>query len=275
MEKQVVNSSETDPSFAFTLSFTKKDGSPLNGRYDYRITDANGKTVDKGKAVLKAGAFNVSLKNGQRVIVEDLLPGTRYTVEEKLTEAQTEIYRSSIAVNDEPVEAAAGTIDGHTSVCFTNLGPDGVTLQVRKEWVGDDPSSRPDSVFVTLYGNGEPVGEPVCLSDDNGWSYTWCDLDNTVRWTVDEFDVPEGYEKTIKAEKDGFVIVNIAIFDTSSDTEESDVPSSSEVPSESSEDISSGTSSQTPPTGDAGIAGAVLLLAAALSVFCLRARRQY
>ena len=275
VEKQVVNSSETAPSFAFTLSFTKKDGSPLNGRYDYRITDANGKTVDKGKAVLKAGAFNVSLKNGQRVIVEDLLPGTRYTVEEKLTEAQTEIYRSSIAVNGEPVEAAAGTIDGHTSVCFTNLGPDGVTLQVRKEWVGDDPSSRPDSVFVTLYGNGEPVGEPVCLSDDNGWSYTWCDLDNTVRWTVDELDVPEGYEKTIKAEKDGFVIVNMAIFDTSSDTEESDVPSSSEVPSESSEDISSGTSSQTPPTGDAGIAGAVLLLAAALSVFCLRARRQY
>ena len=116
-------------------------------------------------------------------------------------------------------------------------------------------------MFVTLYGNGEPVGEPVCLSDDNGWSYTWCDLDNTVRWTVDELDVPEGYEKTIKAEKDGFVIVNMAIFDTSSDTEESDVPSSSEVPSESSEDISSGTSSQTPPTGDAGIAGAVLLLA--------------
>lgn len=63
VEKQVVNSSETDPSFAFTLSFTKKDGSPLNGRYDYRITDANGKTVDKGKAVLKArlteyGAFD-------------------------------------------------------------------------------------------------------------------------------------------------------------------------------------------------------------------------
>ena len=88
VEKRLVNSSEADASFAFTLRFTKADGSALNGRYAYRITDVSGAAVGSGVASLENGAFTVPLQGGQRLTVEDLLPGTRYAVEEELTDEQ-------------------------------------------------------------------------------------------------------------------------------------------------------------------------------------------
>ena len=202
------------------------------------------------------------LQGGQRLTVEDLLPGTRYAVEEELTDEQAALYRVSVEVNGTPAESASGTLDGHTTVRFTNLGPEGITLSVRKEWAGDDASARPDSVLVTLYGDGEPVGAPVRLSAENNWRYTWYDLDNTVAWTVDEVQTPDGYEKTVS--------VNTAVEDTVSEntsSEDSAVSVSSDAPPASSQ-------TPTPPTGDAGVAGAVLLTVAAMTVIGLRVRRR-
>lgn len=270
VEKRLVNSSEADASFAFTLRFTKADGSALNGRYAYRITDVSGAAVGAGAASLVNGAFTVTLQGGQRVTVEDLLPGTRYAVEEELTDEQAALYRVSVEVNGMPADSASGTLDGHTTVRFTNLGPEGITLSVRKEWAGDDASARPDSVLVALYGDGESVGAPVRLSAENNWRYTWYDLDNTVAWTVDEVQTPDGYEKTVSASSDGFVIVNTAVEDTVSEdasSEDSAVSVSSDAPPTSSQ-------MPTPPTGDAGVAGAVLLTVAAMTVVGLRVRRR-
>lgn len=154
---------------------------------------------------------------------------------------------------------------------FTNLGPEGITLSVRKEWAGDDASARPDSVLVTLYGDGEPVDAPVRLSAENNWRYTWYDLDNTVAWTVDEVQTPDGYEKTVSASSDGFVIVNTAVEDTVSEnasSEDSAVSVSSDAPPASSQ-------TPTPPTPvTPAWPGAVLLTVAAMTVIGLRVRRR-
>lgn len=82
-----------------------------------------------------------------------------------------------------------------------------VDISVSKVWVGKSGTDHPDSVKVTLYCDGKAV-ETVELSAKNGWKYTWEDLDGSCKWTVDEPNVPAGYNKKV-TEKDGaFTITN-------------------------------------------------------------------
>ncbi len=84
-------------------------------------------------------------------------------------------------------------------------------ITVTKDWVDGDnqDGNRPDSILVQLYANGEKVGEPVSLSAENGWVYTYEGLaqkanGTDIEYTVEELDVPEEYTVTIN----GFDITN-------------------------------------------------------------------
>jgi len=81
-------------------------------------------------------------------------------------------------------------------------------VSVYKVWAG--VSSPPGGgILVQLYRNGVPYGSCVTLNAGNHWSYTWEGLPLGSTWTVDEFDVPEGYAKAITGSAPGgFVITN-------------------------------------------------------------------
>ncbi|MDO4746450.1 MAG: Cna B-type domain-containing protein, partial [Bacillota bacterium] len=83
-------------------------------------------------------------------------------------------------------------------------------VTVNKVWddAGDQDGKRPGSIEVQLYADGEAKGDPVSVTGDN-WTYTWTGLDakaagDDIVYTVDEVNVPEGYEKSVN----GMTITN-------------------------------------------------------------------
>jgi len=81
-------------------------------------------------------------------------------------------------------------------------------VSVYKVWAGVE-SPPAGGILVQLYRSGVPYGNGVTLNPSNHWSYTWNDLDMAGPWTVDEFDMPDGYTKTISGSAvSGFVITN-------------------------------------------------------------------
>ena len=100
---------------------------------------------------------------------------------------------------------------------LTNKHEPNVTqVQVTKKWDdGDDKDGlRPKTIKVQLYADGKKAGEVVELSADNKWTYTFTDLvekanGKAINYTVEEVDVPEGYQVTITDDgKGNFVLTN-------------------------------------------------------------------
>ena len=81
-------------------------------------------------------------------------------------------------------------------------------VSVKKVWKDGDSATRPQSVQVQLYHNGEPYGQPVTLDEENGWEYTWTNLMYPNGWTVEEVEVPEGYTATVTGGGNNWVITN-------------------------------------------------------------------
>lgn len=96
--------------------------------------------------------------------------------------------------------------------------PGKTSVTVKKEWEDNNnqDGKRPTSVKVQLLANGEKQGEAVDLSADNGWTYTWGELDEKdksfkdITYSVDEVDVPAGYTSQISdgSKQHYFVITN-------------------------------------------------------------------
>jgi hypothetical protein len=120
------------------------------------------------------------MKNGVRTEIE-------YTVEESPVEG----YTPSI------------TVDEHVGIVrlITNTHkPETTKVVVSKTWddENDKAGIRPDDVQVQLYANDKPVGNPVVLNADNGWSWTWNDMyvnenGEAIVYKVQEIAVPEHY----------------------------------------------------------------------------------
>uniref|UniRef100_UPI003AB9511C Cna B-type domain-containing protein n=1 Tax=Slackia exigua TaxID=84109 RepID=UPI003AB9511C len=73
---------------------------------------------------------------------------------------------------------------------------------------------RPASVKAQLYADGKPLGDPVELSEANGWTHTWTGLfmkeaGKDVAYTVKEVSVPKGYEASVAGDaKAGYTLTN-------------------------------------------------------------------
>ena len=87
-------------------------------------------------------------------------------------------------------------------------GDDDVDISVSKVWKDDDSDLRPDSISVQLYRGGKAYGDEVTLSEDNGWRYTWRDLNDGYTWSVEEVDVPDGYVSKTTRMGNRWVITN-------------------------------------------------------------------
>ena len=101
-------------------------------------------------------------------------------------------------------------------------------VSVRTDWEdnNDKAQIRPQSIEVQLYADGEAMGSPVTLNEENGWSYSWSDLSKYVNedeqtgvqraivYTVDETEIPEGYAAEVSGSaEEGFVITNIFVIE--------------------------------------------------------------
>ncbi len=86
--------------------------------------------------------------------------------------------------------------------------PATTTYTVVKVWDDSDNADkiRPDSVTVQLYADGEAYGDPVTLSDDNDWIYTWTELPalndegEDIAYSAQETVVPDGYTASISVD---------------------------------------------------------------------------
>lgn len=89
--------------------------------------------------------------------------------------------------------------------------PEKVDHTVTKVWVDEKNGAalRPDSVMIRLLADGTPHGDPVKVSSEMGWEYTWTDLFKSaagreIVYSVEEVDVTPGY----RVDVEGFTLTN-------------------------------------------------------------------
>lgn len=103
-----------------------------------------------------------------------------------------------------------------TKFIITNTHvPDVTKISVEKVWNdnNDQDGIRPTTIKVQLYADGKASGRTVELSENNGWKYTWKDLDKQkdgedIVYTVDEIEIPDDYTKTVTNKGAAFTITN-------------------------------------------------------------------
>lgn len=124
------------------------------------------------------------------------------------------------------------------------------SIPVTKVWEDSDNASgnRPESIEVQLFSNGVAYGDPVELSDENEWTYTWENLSvtDTCVYTVSEVRVPEPYTSEMTGSADeGFIITN-----TIAEEEPTPAPEEPETPGPSDKPEDKTTDSKEVKTGD-------------------------
>ncbi|MBP5204480.1 Cna B-type domain-containing protein, partial [bacterium] len=200
--------------------------------------------------------FSVSMKAGWNLRVINLLTGTTYTIEEYDIDNKFEFnkidYTASTYVNDddETVEykptITNQTVEGEVKITnfaygYTYNNKNVLTeVTVVKEWSdnNNNDGARPTSVRVQLYKDNVAYRDPITLSDDNDWTYTWTELpqysngENKAVYTVRELveglikglntieNKEEGYYyySVDGSQADGYVITNEYIPQTTSVT---------------------------------------------------------
>lgn len=190
------NRGETDREFTFTVTLAGE--STTGAKADSVSGTFGGMTFENGVATFM-------LKHGESITASGLPAGLTYSVEE--TDANENGYTTSNSGN-------TGTIpSGDTAkVYFTNTKHEGEALttsvSVQKVWKIDNGGTQPESVKVQLEKDGQPYGNPVTLSDKNGWKHEWKDLPLGFTWTVEEVDASEGFTSYTNNYDNHFVITN-------------------------------------------------------------------
>ncbi|MGN1388144.1 MAG: Cna B-type domain-containing protein, partial [Bulleidia sp.] len=114
------------------------------------------------------------------------------------------------------------SIDGYSTeisgFSITNIyTPSEISLTVTKVWDDHDnqDGKRPDRIQVQLYADGAASGDPVTLTSQMNWTYTWDNLaemseGKAITYTVGEVSAPDGYTSTITGDAvAGYRIINI------------------------------------------------------------------
>ena len=117
-------------------------------------------------------------------------------------------------ITEDAVAGYTTTVNGYNVT--NSYAPGKTSVSVTKAWNddGNRDGIRPASVTVQLLANGTAKGEAVTLSAENGWTYTWSNLDEksggkTVTYTVEEISVPEGYTVSVSGNAStGYTVTN-------------------------------------------------------------------
>lgn len=125
-----------------------------------------------------------------------------------------------------------------------------VSVTVNKVWKNDKSSSRPSSVKMQLYRDGKSYGSSVTLNSDNGWKYTWSNLDASYKWTVNEPSVPSGYSKKVSNSGNSWTVTNTAKSSSSPKVTTPTIKSSTKTKTSDNDKDKSSKNRSTPETGD-------------------------
>ena len=85
--------------------------------------------------------------------------------------------------------------------------PEKITIKGVKSWRGDDPTKRPKSVQLTLYGNDEKV-RTVQVTDDMNWAYTFENVYKNEKGRPINYSVKEEYIDDYRSHVTGHNIEN-------------------------------------------------------------------
>lgn len=154
------------------------------------------------------------LANGGEVARKDITSETdwkeTFTGLPKFKDGKEIVY----TLQEEKVENYSPSIDQESYTITNTHTPGKTTLSVTKQW--DDANNqdglRPKSVKVQLYADGKKSGEVIELSAENKWTHTFANLDKNVKgkaitYTVEEVDVPTGYQVTKTDDGQGNVVL--------------------------------------------------------------------
>lgn len=125
-----------------------------------------------------------------------------------------------------------------------------VSVTVNKVWKNDKSSSRPSSVKMQLYRDGKSYGSSVTLNSDNGWKYTWSNLDASYKWTVNEPSVPSGYSKKVSNSGNSWTVTNTAKSSSSPKVTTPTIKSGTKTKTSDNDKDKSSKNRSTPETGD-------------------------
>ena len=154
------------------------------------------------------------LANGGEVARKDITSETdwkdTFTGLPKFKDGKEIVY----TLQEEKVENYSPSIDQESYTITNTHTPGKTTLSVTKQWDDqeDKDGLRPKSVKVQLYADGKKAGEVVELSADNKWTYTFTDLvenanGKAISYTVEEVDVPTGYQVSQIDDGKGNVVI--------------------------------------------------------------------
>ena len=154
------------------------------------------------------------LANGGEVARKDITSETdwkeTFTGLPKFKDGKEIVY----TLQEEKVENYSPSIDQESYTITNTHTPGKTTLSVTKQWDDqeDKDGLRPKSVKVQLYADGKKSGEVIELSAENKWTHTFADLDKNVKgkaitYTVEEVDVPTGYQMTKTDDGQGNVVL--------------------------------------------------------------------
>ena len=228
----------------FQIKATKNvDNAPAtdekyDGKFSFELQEKNGenwKTID-------------SVTNTDSAIVFDNLGkfGTEGTHYYKIVETASAL--SDVTIDGEPVYVKAvikkngnkmvATVSYYSDENYatevsdpsfnnTTVITEKTEVSVEKKWADNENQDRvrPGSIQVQLYADETAQGDPIELNEDNGWKYTWSNLEkksgsNDIEYTVDEVSVPAGYTKTVTANegKTEYTITNTHTTETTEAT---------------------------------------------------------
>lgn len=228
----------------FQIKATKNvDNAPAtdekyDGKFSFELQEKNGenwKTID-------------SVTNTGSAIVFDNLGkfGTEGTHYYKIVETASAL--SDVTIDGEPVYVKAvikkngnkmvATVTYYSDENYatevsdpsfnnTTVITEKTEVSVEKKWADNENQDRvrPGSIQVLLYADETAQGDPIELNEDNGWKYTWSNLEkksgsNDIEYTVDEVSVPAGYTKTVIANegKTEYTITNTHTTETTEAT---------------------------------------------------------
>ena len=228
----------------FQIKATKNvDNAPAtdekyDGKFSFELQEKNGenwKTID-------------SVTNTDSAIVFDNLGkfGTEGTHYYKIVETASAL--SDVTIDGEPVYVKAvikkngnkmvATVTYYSDENYatevsdpsfnnTTVITEKTEVSVEKKWADNENQDRvrPGSIQVQLYADETAQGDPIELNEDNGWKYTWSNLEkksgsNDIEYTVDEVSVPAGYTKTVIANegKTEYTITNTHTTETTEAT---------------------------------------------------------
>lgn len=197
------------PASILTASFAEPGDGSLAGLENVRVRATNGQFET---------AFD--MPEGYRSFAVKVAADHDYMIEQggrSFADAGEENFSGEIEISDEKDILFHGTKDQNEERIYLApvLKAPAIDVEVTGRWEDDDnrDGTRPGSVIVTLFANGNETGRTVTLSEENDWSGTFDDLPVYTDCVRQSYSIVEGrlegYTGLISgSDAEGYMITN-------------------------------------------------------------------